>query len=158
MATGKPVTADNLHITLQFLGNVTAAQQTQLETGAASCPIEPFTLLLDSLGHFAGSRVLWLGASLSPEPLQRLAACLGEQMRHCGLSPDSRPYHPHLTLRRKVSKPPNPDFTFPAFPWTIDTFALVRSHTLPTGVQYQVLRQWGPGEATLSSATPADES
>ena len=141
VASGKPVAPQNLHITLQFIGTVSAQQYQQLLPLAACCPLPAFTLQLDRLGYFPRPQVLWLGARNPPEALGQLVQCLGAAMKQCGLTPDPRPYKPHLTLRRKVSKPV-PDFPFDAISWPVASFALVSSQTLASGAQYQILQRW----------------
>ncbi|HHB13073.1 MAG TPA: RNA 2',3'-cyclic phosphodiesterase, partial [Chromatiales bacterium] len=60
---GRPVPMENLHLTLAFVGPVDEETARCLETAAATVQPEPFTLVLDEVGQFRGSRVVWLGAS-----------------------------------------------------------------------------------------------
>ena len=140
-AGGRPVQLDNWHITLAFLGSVTAEQQACVEQAADNIRLPAFSLSLDQAGHWPRPRVLWVGARVQPEPLRQLATDLSAAGRDCGLTMDSRPFHAHLTLVRKVLKPPL-EMAVKACPWTVDRFVLVRSLTLPEGVQYQPLRSW----------------
>ncbi len=162
---GRPVPADNLHITLAFLGNIDARQRACVELIAASiredvsCPT--FELRLDQSGHWSRSRVLWLRPSETPESLARLAGRLQSGARQCGLSLDIRPYRPHLTVARKVSmgrfskdkvskdrisKDKDPqsveNMCAERLRWAVSSFVLVRSIPLPQGVRYEVLREW----------------
>lgn len=142
---GRPVPTDNLHITLVFLGDIDTDQQACVErmaTGAVeelACP--PFELMLDHLGHWSRSRVLWLGPAETPEPLVRLADRLADGVRQCGLSVDARPYRAHLTMMRKVSRAPK-QLPIEPLSWSVDGFVLVRSVPVPQGGCYEIVREW----------------
>lgn len=141
LARGRPVPADNLHITLAFLGNVDAQQQRCLEAMASAVVCSAFELTFDQVGCWSRSRVLWLAPSACPEPLSLLAATLHAGATECGLSMDTRPYRSHLTLMRKLSRCPEA-MTVDPVRWAVSHFALVRSVTLPEGARYEVLREW----------------
>ena len=64
---GRPVAADNLHLTLAFLGEVSAEKQRALAALAGRLRQPGFTLTLDDAGQWLRSRVVWLGT--------RRAAC-----------------------------------------------------------------------------------
>lgn len=138
---GRPVALHNIHITLVFLGNVDQQQQACVEQVAdgVQCPV--FDLRLDKAGHWARPRVLWLGCEETPESLKQLVANLYQGIRHCGIQLDSRPYQAHLTLMRKVNRPPT-DLTIEPVDWSLDRFVLVKSTTHPEGVKYEVIREW----------------
>ena len=140
-ARGRPVPADNLHITLAFLGRVDARQRQCLEAMADAIRCPPFELTLDCAGHWSRSRVLWWAPSVCPDVLSLLAAALHTGATECGLSLDDRPYRPHLSLMRKVSRGPDAMAVDP-LRWAASHFALVRSVPIPEGVRYQVLREW----------------
>lgn len=141
VSSGKPVKPDNLHITLQFIGSVSADKKQCLLDNLQVPPIPPFSLSLDRLGYWARPRVLWIGCEQAPLGLLQLVAHLGTLMKQCDLPVDPRPYHVHLTLRRKVKQqvlaPPEDSIL-----WPVDAFVLVKSETLPEGVHYSVLHQW----------------
>lgn len=138
---GRPVVLENLHITLAFLGSVDAAQRQCVERVAEAIALPAFTLQLDQVGYWSRPRVLWLGAHETPDIPMALAKRLAQGCRDCGLSLDRRPFKAHLTLKRKVSQAP-PTMEVKPVPWPVESFVLVRSHTRPEGVQYQVVREW----------------
>ena len=146
---GRSVPTENLHITLAFLGSVDAGQRVCVEDMAANVArntaedvaCSPFALTLDRFGYWSRPRVLWFGASETPEPLRLLADSLSAGARECGLSLDARPYSPHLTLMRKVSRAPEKRDIEP-ISWSVDRFVLVNSVTVPQGVRYEVVREW----------------
>jgi 2'-5' RNA ligase len=96
---------ENIHLTLHFLGNVSAAEVSkvttllQKELGA----YRPFALRLEGLGCFPNTRrprIVWVGVSGETEPLVALQRELGRQLSVIDYVPDSRPYSPHLTIGR----------------------------------------------------------
>jgi len=138
---GKPVRADNYHATLAFLGSVDAGAAVAARDAAAGVHGPPFELRLDRFGFWAKPRVVWLGAGQVPEAARRLAAGLTAALIARGLTPDPKPFVPHVTLVRKVSKPGDFGSVEPVA-WPVTSFALVRSVTHPEGSQYSVLASW----------------
>ena len=101
------VKAENLHVTLAFLGqtpddrlgDVTAAAQ----EAAASVP--PFTLTFDRAGRFperGRPRVVWLGIADGASSVLELGTAVYGSLRSRRLRFDERPLAPHLTLARVV--------------------------------------------------------
>lgn len=138
---GRAVSVDNLHITLVFLGTVSAEQRACVERAAAAIQSPRFTLLLDRVGYWPRPRVLWLGSDAQPETVVTLAGALAAGARECGLSTDDRPFQTHLTFMRKVAKRPA-ELSVEPLVWEVDSFALVQSQTYPEGVRYTPLRSW----------------
>lgn len=138
---GKPMHPDNLHITLSFLGTIDADKRHCLETHADALRLPPFELVLDCAGYWPRPRVVWLGASRVPPPLLALVSELNRGLAACGLTPESRPYSPHLTVLRKAGRGPEQSAIAP-LSWPVRDFVLVQSLTLPQGAQYQVVRRW----------------
>lgn len=138
---GKHLKPDNLHITLAFLGNVPAEQYDCVVAAGSAVAAAPFELRLDRLGQFLRARVAWLGASELPVPLLELVAELSRQLIVCGYTPESRPYHPHLTLARKINRTVEP-IGFEPLVWPVGGFVLVESFTHPEGVEYRVVERW----------------
>ena len=91
------------HITLQFLGNTPeyaciVARLRELQ--ARAVPVQ-----LEDLGFFERAGVFFAGVNLSPE-LKELQQRVTAATAHCGFIPESRAYHPHITLARSKSKGP----------------------------------------------------
>lgn len=139
--TGRHVPPDNLHITLVFLGSVSAVTRARIEQAAEPISIPAFDLVLDKPGWWPRPQVVWLGTSTIPEPLQELVTGLSKAIRPCGLKLDDRPHRPHVTLRRKVNGLPKLGVIDP-ITWNVRSFSLVQSQSAPSGVIYKVLRSW----------------
>jgi RNA 2',3'-cyclic 3'-phosphodiesterase len=98
------VAADNIHLTLRFLGPSRPAQlqriQDQLAAAAAASP--PFLARLLGAGMFperGSPRVLWVGLMTVPELAPLQAGC-ERAARDAGYVPERRPFRPHLTVGR----------------------------------------------------------
>ncbi len=137
---GRPHPPGNLHITLNFLGMVDADTRDCLEQAAGDIIIPPFELTLNRFGYWPRPRVMWLGCNETPPAMIDLINGLNRVMEQCGLQPDSRPYHPHLTLLRKARRAP--EQSAPELSWQAREFVLVESASTPGGVEYRVLRSW----------------
>jgi RNA 2',3'-cyclic 3'-phosphodiesterase len=96
------VPADQLHLTLAFLGDVGEERVAGLARALGQVSAAPFRLRFDRLGCFpsrARPRVLWVG--LKPEPLLiSLADRLRELLRASDIPQEERPFSPHITLAR----------------------------------------------------------
>jgi 2'-5' RNA ligase len=137
---GRAVRRDNLHITLQFLGQTGEDNLDCIRQAAASVRFPAFDLSLDQLGHWARPRVVWLGCHRFPKALPSLVADLGTAMAGCGFATESRPFYPHLTLQRKVRRFVPREIE--PIDWHVDAFVLVQSDTRPEGVEYRVIERW----------------
>ena len=137
---GRLVPARNLHITLVFIGAVTAEQEQLLRTGADAIHAAAFELNLTQLGCWTHAAVAWLAPEATPPALLDLVARLQSVCREAGLAPDTRPHVPHLTLARKVRRVPAVNLA--PIRWQINTFALVESAPGRTGSEYRPLAFW----------------
>jgi 2'-5' RNA ligase len=93
--------AESWHITLQFLGNT--PEYECIVARLRELRSQPVPLQLEGLGFFERAGVFFAGVELTPELetlQQRVTAATG----HCGFIPETRPYHPHITLARSKSK------------------------------------------------------
>jgi 2'-5' RNA ligase len=103
---------EGVHVTLRFLGwtpaETLAALEAPLRAAAAACP--PIEMAVRGLGLFperGRPRVLWLGLDL-PAPAARLQAACEAAAVAAGLAPETRAFHPHLTLGRWRDGKPRP--------------------------------------------------
>ncbi len=138
---GRRVVGDNLHITVQFLGSITAQQRACAEAVAEAAAATRFHLQLDRAGLWPKPGILWLGAANPPQSLLGLVSYLHAGTGRCGIPVDARPFKPHVTLWRKLrSCGPVPDLG--PVTWNVTDFCLVQSVTGPDGARYAVLKTW----------------
>lgn len=94
--------SDDLHITLVFLGQVSAAQRPCIQQLADHIDSSAFTLRIDTIGHWPRPGILWCGPAAQPEALRYLVKALQKGLLECGFEPERRRYKPHITLHRGV--------------------------------------------------------
>jgi RNA 2',3'-cyclic 3'-phosphodiesterase len=141
---------ESWHVTLQFLGNTPEYEciVTRLrELGSPSLSIQ-----LDGLGFFDRAGVFFAGVGLTPE-LQALQQRVTVATALCGFIPETRPYHPHITLARRKSKEThglrelkNRIHRPPAFTgFVAEEFVLYESVPRPTGSEYVIRERFRLG-------------
>lgn len=159
---GRLVPARNLHVTLVFLGAVPERRLPELAgvargaadglgsdtatTNHSPCPLE---LVFDHLEHWRSAQVLCAAPAEPPKSVVALARRLQDLLVRRGFAPDLesswsagvnsiRPFRPHVTLARKVRRPPRA-LDIDPMAWSFTDFVLVDSKTLPEGSVYTVL-------------------
>ena len=135
----RPVPLANLHLTLYFVGQV--AEPDCLVQGAGAIDGTPFTFTINTLGFFARARVAWAGPD---GPVPRLVALAGgcrAVAERCEGPGDGRDFVPHVTLARKVRRPPTLERIEPIV-WPVDRFQLFWSRNHGNGVEYEVVAEF----------------
>jgi RNA 2',3'-cyclic 3'-phosphodiesterase len=135
-------------MTLAFLGSVAdervaAALAVGAEVAAAARSVVavPVEVDLDRLDYFRKAEVVVASASGPTPEATALAGILQEALVRAGFAPDLKPFRPHVTLVRKVSRLSS-RVAMESVRWSFDALTLVASRTLPTGSLYSVLESW----------------
>jgi 2'-5' RNA ligase len=146
---GRITPAEDLHLTLVFLGTQATASLPALLALMAKLPAAAITLKLDCLGYFPRNGVAWAGMQHAPDTLaalnQALLAALAQQ--NIAVDPNAR-FKPHITLARDAAaSAAAPDMT--PIVWRADHVALVQSTGSGTAPRYRLLasRRLEPGNA-----------
>ena len=135
---GRATPPGNLHITLAFLGPLTEADLARaVRVPPVASPA--FPIVLDRLGFWEGSRVLWIGPSQIPAVLTRLEAVLWDALTAVGFERERRPYRPHVTLARKAGRV---EQAVAPVTWPVAELALVESRPGGRRSVYHALRTW----------------
>ncbi|MFC3396487.1 RNA 2',3'-cyclic phosphodiesterase [Brenneria rubrifaciens] len=139
---GHPVAADNLHLTLAFLGEVSEQKERALRALAGRIRQPEFTVDLNDAGQWPRPGVVWIGCRQAPQGLLQLADLLRSQAARNGCYQTSQPFHPHITLLRGATRPvalPPANFS-----WRIkvDHFSLYQSLFEKGKTRYQALASW----------------
>ncbi|HEY0828380.1 MAG TPA: RNA 2',3'-cyclic phosphodiesterase [Bacilli bacterium] len=97
---------ENLHITLNFLGDADEASVEQLlkELSPAIERFHPFQLGLRKLGvfpHEQRPRIIYLGVGGETQRLQEMQKSLATVLTHYGYGEADKTYTPHITLARE---------------------------------------------------------
>jgi RNA 2',3'-cyclic 3'-phosphodiesterase len=142
----RAVPTPNLHVTLAFLGGVSAERVASLSEIAehvtrAHRAGSALELTFDRLDHWREPRILCATATRSGERPGELAQALKRALLEHGFTPDLKPFRAHVTLARQVSRAPA-THTLSPVTWPLEALALVESRTDPSGSVYSVCGSW----------------
>jgi 2'-5' RNA ligase len=149
--------SEGIHLTLKFLGEV-PRERLDAITAALERLTDapgPFQLALGAAGSFGGARrprVVWTGMDGDLAALDRLHGAVERALRPAGFPSEGRPFRAHLTLARVPDGLPAAEAAriVPALaglnaaapPFTVESFALLRSELGPGGARYTALHSW----------------
>jgi RNA 2',3'-cyclic 3'-phosphodiesterase len=154
----KWVRAENLHITLKFIGEVEAerldpiiAALTGAASGAPASAAAPLALEFRGVGFFRKRHLLVLFATLeASSSLQSLASEIDRRLATVGIAAEQRAFTPHATLARSdasnllVKLRPfideNSSRSLGSFP--AHEFHLIQSKLKSTGAEYTTLQSF----------------
>ena len=98
------VEPERMHLTLAFLGEMTEARAAAIvEAMQADVDAAPFRMVFAGLGVFpprGAPSVLWIGVTTGQREVTSVQRQIVERLARIGVAPETRPYHPHLTLAR----------------------------------------------------------
>ena len=137
---GREVHYEDLHITLQFLGQVTAERYQCMEKVTGSVKAPYICLKIDTIGYWSGPKIIWCKPSKIPGQLTELVSDLRNKMLNCGFKPEKREYKPHITLARKAKSIGSCQIDKP-IEWNIGEFVLVTSDSSNRIPRYTVLKR-----------------
>ncbi|MFC2068277.1 RNA 2',3'-cyclic phosphodiesterase [Chloroflexota bacterium] len=146
-----------IHLTLKFLGNITAVNISPLTKSMemAAQGIPPLHLKVKGLGVFPNLKqvqVVWVGINEEAERLTQLQQRLDSNIVRLGFTPESRRFTPHLTLARLRNHLPladrqefgqliaNTRFKT-VYVLNVDAFSLMRSQLTRQGTIYSQISQ-----------------
>jgi RNA 2',3'-cyclic 3'-phosphodiesterase len=149
-----------VHLTLQFLGNVVAAHLPSLMAALAPAvaPHPAMLLRAGEVGAFPSvdaPRVLWLGVRGADDSLLSLQQAVRDAVRGVeGVVADRKPFRAHLTLGRvragrrdmpglaAVATALDRPVAVPPTAWPVRSVALIRSVLGPGGSRYTIVERF----------------
>jgi len=134
------VRTERYHLTLAFLGEIEPRQAEAAERAAADVRVRPFRLQLDTVGHFEGPNVVWIGPQSLPPELTQLKAELDRELLRFGLPVVAGRFTPHITCMRGVREAP--DVSPVRIDWAVSEFVLVKSVLKPGMSRYKIVKRW----------------
>ena len=144
----KWVSAEQLHITLKFLGEVEPDRLPSIIGALAQIP-QPGNLRLAAAGQLllpehGPVRILGLRVGSSFQGLNQLAEVLESACEPLGFPREDRPFLGHITLARAKSSVPRSLFNFPlpGMEWFGSSFVLMESCLSPQGPTYRVAERF----------------
>lgn len=154
---------ENLHLTLQFLGNLAIELLPALQTKLTNALAEQTAPILNcnTWGYFPNPsqpQVVWAGFEQWPNDLLYLQQTVVSCSSHIGIIAETRPWHPHITLgyiKERLTTHQIEQLSsqlqasqWPAIPATYSSCQLIRSITQPQASSYQALATWQLNQAS----------
>lgn len=152
ISTGLPdarwITPENLHLTLQFIGEVDEGIAEDIDAALNGISAPSFDMTLSGIGYFETRNkvpAVWIGAAAEPF-LSHLHSKVEHALIQAGLEPARRKFKPHVTLVRLKKVPVavvadylenHAGIALP--PFTVDHFTLFRSRLGHAGATYEML-------------------
>ena len=137
----KLVKKTNLHLTLEFLGEVSDKDREELVERLNDVKTGPFEIELTQTGFWKKPQILFIGTTTPPKQLLSLVKSIKKSVKQQGLKTDGREYKPHVTIARKVKQLIVPKETF-NIDWQVNSFALLVSNSTNESVEYKVIKEW----------------
>jgi 2'-5' RNA ligase len=134
------------HVTLRFLGTTDQQQYNCIVPRLREIHLPHVPVRLESPGFFDHAGVFYVDVKTAPA-LIVLEQAVVAATTPCGFIPESRPYHPHITLARSKGKDATQAFRQlksrlglpPKFtPIMAGEFVLYESFTEPSGSRYEI--------------------
>ena len=153
----KCVAPEGIHLTLKFLGNISAQKVTEITRvmEQASQGVSPFQLQITEVGAFPNMRrprVLWVDIRGEVDKLVGWQLRIDNGLVPLGFTKEARPFTPHLTLARiRENCSPGDRLRFGEtldgshvevdYRFTVSSLNLMRSQLLPAGAVYSRLAE-----------------
>ncbi|MEX0657204.1 MAG: RNA 2',3'-cyclic phosphodiesterase [Nitrosopumilaceae archaeon] len=103
----KPIELQNMHFTLQFLGEISDNMLGNIQDALSSVEFEPFDVSFESIGVFPKlrfARIIWVGVDENgARHLTDLARKVTIALSPLGFNPD-KPFQSHVTIFRVKNK------------------------------------------------------
>ncbi len=96
-----------LHLTLRFIGETDNLTENKIISVLSTVKVPPFEITIKGVGHFPPRKhpvVLWVGITENLE-LLRLQSKIEKALTSIGIAPDTRRFHPHITIARLKESP-----------------------------------------------------
>jgi 2'-5' RNA ligase len=139
---------ENMHLTLNFLGEVDERRIGEIEKAcvSSSAEFQPFTLSLNGTGVFPNARqprILWAGVAGEIEKAVEMRRRLEERLALIGFEPEEKDFRPHLTIGRVKSNRKTRELLaladahgLPALSFVVTEIVLMKSELRPEGAEY----------------------
>lgn len=158
-AEAKWVRPESIHLTLKFLGNISADKVSDIrgaieEACRGAAPMEVRVFGTGAFPNERRPRVIWVGLEEPTGGLASLQQRLEAALKPLGFEPEGRPFKAHLTLAR-VKSPRSAGSIARALDAqkeadlgkiTVDKVVLYQSTLRPTGAVYKALEEVALGE------------
>src|SRR2546425_7521011 len=102
----KPVERENIHLTMKFLGNVSASRLEEIKSSLTQVSFPPFSLDIKGAGAFPSLKrmnVIWVGVGECWSQVELIFEQTEKLLHQLGFSREVRAFSPHITVARVKS-------------------------------------------------------
>ena len=99
----KPVERENIHLTLKFLGNVSAPRLGEVRSSLQQVIFSAFTAEIKGAGAFPNlnhMNVVWVGVNEGWSQVEQIYEQVEKLLSGLGFRREHRPFSPHITIAR----------------------------------------------------------
>ncbi len=99
----KPVERENIHLTLKFLGNVSAPRLGEVKSSLQEVIFSAFTAEIKGAGAFPNlnhMNVIWVGVNEGWSKVEQIYEQVEKLLSSLGFRRENRPFTPHITIAR----------------------------------------------------------
>ena len=153
---------ENVHLTLKFLGGISADDVNNVYSGCRKVvrEVEPFIFSFKGLGVFPSvrsPRIIWLGVEMGKEELAGLATKIESSLEEKGFAREKRKFQSHFTLGRiRIASSgdiPEKDLWNELMPYhnfrlgevMVDKICVMKSMLHPKGAEYHIMNEFKLG-------------
>jgi RNA 2',3'-cyclic 3'-phosphodiesterase len=147
------VKAENLHLTLCFLGNTANDQLQNIIDNFQAVALPSFEISLDQLTYWPKPSILAAEASSNPDnSLTKLKQLIEKQLTDMQIfNFDKQAFKPHITLFRQLQQPPETCLNFylqaekiqqKKQTMKVESISLMQTISRAGGYYYQTLAEW----------------
>lgn len=148
----KMVEEENMHLTLQFIGEIPYEKVSLIQNNLHEVKSSPFSISFEGVGAFPNvrnPRVIWIGVKTGSDELTSLARMVMQAVMKSRVRVESEEFTPHLTIAR-VKAPINSEVrkilenngTTYFGEQEVTKFYLIKSTLTPKGPIYTVIEEY----------------
>lgn len=144
---GRKTKADNIHLTLVFIGDVDAITLETLREAAnkiKDTETRAFDFVVDTVRYWKHNQIVYATTDSVPRELIDLVSALQDALSAAGFPLEQRPYIPHITLMKRASCQTLPQLPGPVV-WRVREWMLVKSEQTNDGSVYSPVHRWSLG-------------
>jgi 2'-5' RNA ligase len=144
LCNGRETKAENIHLTLAFLGEVEPHGLEALRVvanGIGDSRLRAFDFAIEEIRYWKRKRIVYAASASVPRELLDLVNALSESLSAAGFSLEQRAYAPHITLMRDASCQNVPELPEPVV-WRVREWMLIKSEQTSGGSVYTPIGRW----------------
>ena len=138
---GRLTRLDSIHMTLAFLGEVSANRLDDAIGVGRRVEATAFTFTINWLRYWEHNRLVWVGSSAEPVALLALVQPLQDCLKAARFTIETRPFKAHTTLIRSARMAPLEQDVRP-IEWRVNEFALVHADMATGKSPYRTLERF----------------